>query len=80
MEINNSRYIDFKVYEVTKIKDKYGFRVKLIYEDGSEIVQQKAGFNSQREAKKERDNTIGLLYSGTYIVQKKVSVSDLFNF
>ena len=54
MDINNSRYIDFKVYEVTKIKDKYGFRVKLIFDDGSEIVQQKAGFNSQREAKKEK--------------------------
>ena len=80
MDINNSRYIDFKVYEVTKIKDKYGFRVKLIFDDGSEIVQQKAGFNSQREAKKERDNTVGLLYSGNYIVQKKISVSDLFNF
>lgn len=80
MDINNSRYIDFKVYEVTKIKDKYGFRVKLLFDDGSEIVQQKAGFNSQREAKKERDNTVGLLYSGNYIVQKKISVSDLFNF
>lgn len=80
MDINNSRYIDFKVYEVTKIKDKYGFRVKLLFYDGSEIVQQKAGFNSQREAKKERDNTVGLLYSGNYIVQKKISVSDLFNF
>lgn len=80
MDINNSRYIDFKVYEVTKIKDKYGFRVKLIFDDGSEIVQQKAGFNSQREAKKERDNTVGLLYSGNYIVQKKISVSNLFNF
>jgi integrase len=80
MEINNSRYIDFKVYEVTKIKDKYGFRIKLIFDDGTESIQQKAGFNSQREAKKERDNTIGLLYSGAYIVQKKISVSDLFNF
>ncbi len=80
MDINNSRYIDFKVYEVTKIKDKYGFRVKLLFDDGSEIVQQKAGFNSQREAKKERDNTVGLLYSENYIVQKKISVSDLFNF
>ena len=36
--INNSRYIDFKVYEVTKIKNKYGFRIKLIFSDGTEMI------------------------------------------
>ena len=78
--INNSRYIDFKVYEVTKIKNKYGFRIKLIFFDGTEMIQQKAGYITQREAKNERDITVGKLYKGEYIVQKKLLVCDLFKF
>ena len=78
--INNSRYIDFKVYEVTKIKNKYGFRIKLIFSDGTEMIQQKAGYITQREAKNERDITVGKLYKGEYIVQKKLLVCDLFKF
>ena len=29
--VDVNRYVDYKVYNVTKIKNKYGFRVKLIY-------------------------------------------------
>ena len=38
MEISESkRYIDYKVYDVMKIKNKYGFRIKLILYNNEEI-------------------------------------------
>ena len=80
MNINNSKYIDYKVYEVTKIKDKYGFRIKLLFADGTSTIQQKGGYNSIKEAKKERDIILGQLYSGEYIYQKKISVKDFYIF
>lgn len=78
--VNNKRYIDYKVYEVTQIKNKYGFRVKLIFDDNTELVKQKSGYASKRIAKNERDKVIGELYSGTYIVQTKLTVKDFFIF
>ena len=78
--VNSKRYIDYKVYEVTPIKNKYGFRVKLIFDDSTELVQQKSGYTSKREAKNERDKIIGELYSGTYIVQTKLTVRDFYIF
>lgn len=38
MEISGAkRYIDYKVYDVMKIKNKYGFRIKLIFDNNEEI-------------------------------------------
>ena len=34
-------YIDYKLYGVTKLKDKYGFRVKLLFSDGTEETKHK---------------------------------------
>lgn len=71
-------YVEWKVYEVTPIKGKLGYRVKLIYMDGSDTTQQKSGFQTQTEAEKARIETIGELYSNTYVVFPKVKVSDFF--
>lgn len=77
MEFNQMKqYIDYKVYDVMKIKKKYGFRIKLIYENDKEVIQQKAGYASKKVAKEERDKIIGQLYSGTYITQPKLMVGD----
>jgi len=78
--VNIKRYVDFKVYSVTKIKNKYGFRIKLIYEDGSSFYQQKSGFPNSRVANKERDKMISELGSGRYVTQTKVTVKDFFIF
>ena len=79
MEFNQMKqYIDYKVYDVMKIKNKYGFRIKLIYENNQEVIQQKAGYASKKIAKEERDKIIGQLYSGTYITQPKLIVEDFF--
>lgn len=50
-EINRKQYVDYIVYGVTKIKDKYGFRVKLIYDDGTTELQQKSGYKTKKMQK-----------------------------
>ena len=76
MEVH--RYIDYKVYNVTRIKNKYGFRIKLVYSDGSETFQQKSGYANLRMANKERDKIVAELASGKYIAQEKVYVKDFY--
>ncbi len=61
-------------------KKKYGYRVLLIYADGSEVSQQKSGFETKKAANTDRDKTIGELYSGTYVVYANVKVKDFMLF
>ena len=70
------KYVEFKVYSVTTIKKGYGFRVLLKFADGSDTTQQHAGFCSKREANAQRDEIIGQLHAGTYIVYGKIKVAD----
>ena len=63
-----------------KIKDGYGYRVILKYQDGSEKIQQKSDFRTMREAEAARNVTIGELYNGAYRVYANVSVSDFMDF
>ena len=56
--LDKSNYIDFKVYGVTSIKKKYGFRILLTYSDGSTKTIQKAGYKTKREANAERESAI----------------------
>ncbi|MFR1086051.1 MAG: Arm DNA-binding domain-containing protein [Bacteroides cellulosilyticus] len=46
------------------------------YIDGTERTQQKSGFRTEKESNAARDNTIGKLHAGTYIVYENVKVSD----
>ena len=69
-------YIDHKVYGVTKIKNSYGFRVELVYADGSTAIQQKSGFAKKAEANKFRDQIVGELHAGKYIVYGNIKVRD----
>ena len=74
------KYVEFKVYSVTTIKKGYGFRVLLKFADGSDTTQQHAGFSSKREANAQRDEIIGQLHAGTYIVYGKIKVADFMEF
>jgi len=67
-----NKYVDWKVYSVIKIKDKYGFRICLFLNDDSKVIQQKSGFKTVTLANKERDKVIGELYKGTYVLQDKI--------
>ena len=73
-------YIDFKVHNVFYIKNSFGFRVILIYQDGSVKIQQFSGYNTKKAAMKVREKTIAELYSGTYIVYKAVKVKEFLNY
>ena len=65
------KYVEYKVYSVTTIKKGYGFRVLLTFADESTKTQQHAGFTTKREANAFRDEVIGQLHTGTYIVYGK---------
>ncbi len=65
-------YESWKISDVRKIKDKYGYRVTLIYPDGSTKVQQKSGFKDEKTCKKARDDCYAQLYSGTYVVDENI--------
>ena len=73
-------YVDWKAYSVTKIKKGFGYRIVLIYSDGTEKVQQRSGFKTKKEANKDRDNIIGQLYSGTYAVYKNILLKEFLQF
>ena len=36
--ILNRKYVNYNIFSVMKLKDKYGFRVKLFFNDGSEEI------------------------------------------
>lgn len=74
------QFVDWKVYNVTPIKNKFGYRVVLIYADGTKMPQQKSGFPTKKAANADRDKTLGELYSGTYVVYSNVKVKDFMLF
>ena len=59
------KYVEYKVYSVTTIKNGYG---------------QHAGFTTKREANAFRDEIIGQLHTGTYIVYGKIRVEEFMIF
>ena len=72
-------YVDFKVGDVIKLKNRYGYRITLIYPDGSEKIQQKGGFAKTKDAKKARDLTVAELYGGSFIVDDSLKVKDFLS-
>jgi len=76
----NRIYIDYKVYSVIKLKDKYGFKIKLRFNDNSEEIKQIGGFKKKSEASEKRDEVITQLRNRTYIVASKIKVSDYMLF
>lgn len=79
--LNEQRqYIDFKVYSVTTIKNKYGFRIVLIYENQRDRTIQRAGYKTKREANRARDMVVTELNTGTFVVNDNVNVSDFFSY
>ncbi len=57
-KIDKKQYVDYIVYSVTPIKSGYGFRVKLIFDDESETIQQRCGFKTKPLANKESETAI----------------------
>ena len=72
----NKAYESWKISDVRRIKGKFGYKVTLIYSDGSTKVQQKSGFKTEKECKKARDICYAQLYSGTYVVNENLILKD----
>ena len=79
-EIKPIVYIDYKVFNVMKIKNKLGFRVKLTLEDDTTKVVQHAGFDSKKEAEKERYKVIAGLENKTYVVYSDLTVQKYMEY
>ena len=78
--LDKSKYIDFKVYGVTTIKKKYGFRIVLTYSDGSSKTIQKSGYKTKKEANVERELAIADLHNNTFIFEKTLNVKEFFTY
>lgn len=76
--IDTKQYIDYKVYNVTSIKKRYGYRVSLIYSDETTRTIQKSGFTTKKEANSNRNMTISELYNSTFIINDGVILKDFF--
>ncbi len=79
-DLSLQRYVEWEVSNVLMIKGKYGYRVFLKYMDGTVRTQQKAGFETEKEANAARDKTVGELYSGTYVVYANIRVKEFMEF
>lgn len=73
-------YVKYIVYSVLRLKDKYGFKIKLFFDDGSEIIRQIGGFSRKKEANEERDNVIVALKNHTYVVYPKIKFNEYMDF
>lgn len=80
LDLNLQSYVAWRVAQVIPVRDGFGYRVFLKYQDGSEKPQQKSGFKTEKEANNAREKTIGELYNGTYSVYSKVKVAEFMNF
>lgn len=80
VELKPIIYVDYKVYNITSIKNKYGFRVVLTLEDNSKRTVQHSGFLKKDEAEKERYKVIAQLENNTYVVYTNVTVQTYMEY
>lgn len=73
---SNEIYTEFKVYSVTKIKKKYGFRILFTLLDEKKKTKQISGFTTKKSANEARDKIITELHNGTYVIDKNVYVKN----
>lgn len=72
----NKIYINYKVYSVIRLKNRYGFKVKLIYSDGTENIKQIGGYTKKSLANEARDNTIAQLKNHTFVIEQQIKFNE----
>ncbi len=77
--MENKNIVEHKIYSIIKIKNKYGFRVSLKFDDGTKEVRQFSGFITKKEANDEKEKVIAQLITKTFVVYKKQVLSDFLN-
>ena len=80
LDLSLHDFVDWEVKPVFPLKEKYAYRVVLKYLDGTERIQQKGGYKTERAANIARDKTIGELYAGTYVVYSNVKVGEFLEY
>lgn len=82
LAIEQKDYIDWIVRPVMKIKERnnFGYRVVLLYADGTKHTRQYSGFVTKKAAEEARMNTMGELANGTYIVNDRVKCKDFLEY
>ena len=78
--ILNRKYVNYNIFSVMKLKDKYGFRVKLFFNDGSEEIRQFGGHQKKKDAEIERNKKIVQLENHTFVVIPKIKFKDYINY
>ncbi|MCD7737107.1 MAG: site-specific integrase [Lachnospiraceae bacterium] len=81
-ELKLQNYIDWNVKPVFKRKerDRYAYRVVLIFEDGSKHIKQHSGFMTKKEAEDARKITMGELSTRTYIINDNVRLEEFLEY
>lgn len=74
------KYIDYKVYNITKIKNKYGFRIVLTLDNNDKRIVQHSGFEKKEQAEKEKCRVIAELENRTYVVYTNVTVKTYMEY
>lgn len=77
--LRNDTYINWKIYSVTRIKGKYGFRIKLDYNNET-IVQQKSGFSTKKMAEERRNTVIAELTNHSYVMYSNIKISEFYDY
>ena len=80
IELKPIKYIDYKINNVFKIKEKFGFRVFLTLEDNSIRPVQHSGFIDKATAEKERCKIIAKLENHEYVVYTNVNVKTYMEY
>lgn len=82
LDLKLQNYIDWDVKSVFKLPDRnnYAYRVVLRYQDGTQQIQQKSGFQTKKEAENARKRTMGELSNGTYVVNNQVKVQEFLEY
>lgn len=78
--IINRRYVSYNVFSVIKLKNKYGFRVKLFFNDGSEEIRQFGGHKKKKDAEIERNKKIVQLENHTFVVIPRIKFKDYITY
>ena len=82
LELKQQNYVDWDVKAAFKLpdRDNYAYRVVLTFQDGTQKVQQKSGFHTQKEAEDARKRTMGELSNGIYVVNNNVRVKEFLEY
>ena len=73
-------YINYKVYSVLRLKDKYGFKIRLFFNDGTNFIKQIGGFKNKKNANEERDEVIVALKNHTYVLYPKLKFNEYIDY